>query len=124
MVLPKEVKDKKCIIGFKNVENNLCFWYCLVYSLYKGRIDRLKTRAYELFKQFFGKKLNDLYQGVSIMALEPLEHHFEINVNVYEYQEQYEIMIDYQQMNTKQYSISTCMKMHYQRKHTFLALKH
>ncbi len=73
--------------------NNLCFWYYLAYSLYKGRIDRLKNRAYELFNQFFGKKPNNLYQGVSIMALEPLEHHFEINVNVYEYQEQHEIMI-------------------------------
>jgi hypothetical protein len=69
IVLPKEIKDKKCIIGFENVENNLCFWYCLAYSLYEGRIDRLKNKVYELFKQFYGEKPNNLYQGVSLMDL-------------------------------------------------------
>ncbi len=93
IVLPKEIKDKICIIGFENAENNLCFWYCLAYSLYEGRIDRLKNKVYELFKQFYGEKPKDLYQGVSIVDLESLVHHFKINVNVYEYREQRGIMI-------------------------------
>ena len=43
ILLPKEIKDKKCIIGFESVDNNLCFWYCLAYLFYEGRIVRLKN---------------------------------------------------------------------------------
>jgi hypothetical protein len=96
--LPKEIKNKKCIIGFENVDNYHCFWYCLAYLFYGGRIDRLKNKVYEvitsnnkvyeLFKHFYGEKPKDSYIGVSMMDFESLEHHFNINVNVYRYGKQ------------------------------------
>jgi hypothetical protein len=60
IILPKEIKNKKCIIGFENVENNLCFWYCLAYLLFEGRTDRLKHHVTMLFQQYYGKKLFQL----------------------------------------------------------------
>lgn len=112
IVLPKEINDKKCIIGFESVENNLCFWYCLAYLFYEGRINRLKNKVYELFKQFYGEKPKDSYKGVSMTDLESLEHHFNINVYVYKYGEQRGIMIRQSANEYKTiYSISTYIKI-------------
>ena len=50
--LPQYINESKSIIGLHEVDNNMCFWACL--ALATGcRRDRYKTKAAELYTQFY-----------------------------------------------------------------------
>jgi hypothetical protein len=52
--LPDFIKNSKSIIGFENVPDNLCFWYCLAHHKNKNhRLDRLASKVKELFHCYY-----------------------------------------------------------------------
>jgi hypothetical protein len=82
--LPEYIKNSKSIVGFENVDNNLCFWYCLAYHKNPGtRIDRLSLKVKSLFKQYYQSYPTNDYNGVELDELDGIEEHFQVKINVY-----------------------------------------
>ncbi|CAP29846.1 Protein CBG10425 [Caenorhabditis briggsae] len=54
--LPQYILNSTSIISLQNVDNNLCFWYCVAVADEECRKDRASRKAKELFKNFYGTK--------------------------------------------------------------------
>jgi hypothetical protein len=63
-----------------------CFWYCLARHRYPEiRLDRLSTKAKDLFKDYYKIKGNRNYSGVDIHELGEIEDYYSVNVNIYRF---------------------------------------
>jgi stress-induced morphogen len=86
VILPDFIRNSKSIVSFQNVPYNLCFWYCLAHQRYTElRLDRLSTKAKNLYKDFYKSKAGKMYSGVEIQELDQIETHFSVNINVYRF---------------------------------------
>ena len=84
--LPPYIIESRSIIGLHEVDNNMCFWACL--ALATGcRRDRYKTKAAELYTQFYSYKPPLNYAGFDyINELDRYENsntNFAINIVSY-----------------------------------------
>ncbi|UMM20086.1 hypothetical protein L5515_015446 [Caenorhabditis briggsae] len=54
--LPQYILDSTSIISLQNVDNNMCFWYCIAVAVAdeECRKDRASRKAKQLFKNFYG----------------------------------------------------------------------
>ena len=85
--LPDYIKDSKSIIGFEDVPNNLCFWYCLTKHLNPNkRIDRMRNVVNAIFRDFYGKSPDETYQGINLEDMPQAEQHFKVKFNIYNFQ--------------------------------------
>ena len=73
LVLPDYFIKFKSIICFDNLNNNLCFWFCIAYY-YGKRRDRCTQLAKELFKEYVlnSYSINE-YQGYNINDIKKYE---------------------------------------------------
>ncbi|EGF79444.1 hypothetical protein BATDEDRAFT_25791 [Batrachochytrium dendrobatidis JAM81] len=84
--LPDFIKKSKGILSLENIPNNMCLWYCLArHKLSDLRLDRLATKAKELFKSYYTFKPDQSYCGVEMQELDTIENHFDVNINVYRF---------------------------------------
>lgn len=85
-ILPDFIKNSKSIVSFQNVPHNLCFWYCLARQWYPDlRLDRLSTKAKDLYKDYYKIKTSKNYSGVDIQELDEIEDYFIVNINIYRF---------------------------------------
>jgi hypothetical protein len=116
-----EDSNKKNVIKFENLKDNLCFWRCLAAHMNtdKTAYRRLETPTKELYSNFYGKKYETSYEGVkyleyrkfadadideseyekAIDEIDKIEHHFKINVNIYTQDEKEVTQIDRRSVN-------------------------
>jgi hypothetical protein len=100
-----EDSNKKNVVKFENLKDNLCFWRCLTAYIHPEQKDyrRLETPTKELYSNFYGKKYDATYEGVkyleyrkfadadideseyekAIDEIDKIEHHLKININIY-----------------------------------------
>ena len=70
--LPQYIWKSRFINALADCDTNMCFWACL--ALAEGcRKDRWKTKAKELFKEFYSKDFNQNYKGFNLNELEEYE---------------------------------------------------
>ncbi len=64
-----EDSNKKNVIKFENLKDNLCFWRCLTAHMNtdKTAYRRLETPTKELYSNFYGKKYEENYEGVKYL---------------------------------------------------------
>jgi hypothetical protein len=86
VILPDFIKNSKSIVSLQNALHNLCFWYCLARHRYPEiRLDRLSTKAKDLYKDYYKIKGKKNYSGVDIQELDEIEDYFIVNVNIYRF---------------------------------------
>lgn len=86
MILPDFIKNSKSIASFQNVSHKLCFWDCFARPRYPEiRLDRLSTKAKDLYKDYYKIKGNKNYSGVDIQELVEIEDYFIVNINIKKY---------------------------------------
>jgi hypothetical protein len=84
--LPDFIINSKSIGSFEKVPNNTCFWFCLARHKYPElRLDRLSTKAKDLYRDYYKVKADKIYSGVDIQELNQIEEHFRVNINVYRF---------------------------------------
>jgi len=84
--LPDFIINSKSIVSFERVPNNMCFWYCLARHKHSElRLDRLSTKAKDLYRDYYKVKADKNYSGVDIQELDEIEDHFSVNINVYRF---------------------------------------
>ena len=83
--LPEYIWKSRFINALVDCDTNMCFWACL--ALAEGcRKDRWKTKARELFKEFYSKDFNQNYEGFNLNKLgeyEKFNKKYAINVVSY-----------------------------------------
>ncbi|OAJ40907.1 hypothetical protein BDEG_24590 [Batrachochytrium dendrobatidis JEL423] len=86
ITLPDFIKKSKGIFSLENIPNNMCLWYCLARHKFSDlQLDRLATKAKELFKSYYTFKPDQSYCGVEMQELDTIENHFDVNINVYRF---------------------------------------
>jgi hypothetical protein len=84
--LPEFIKNSKSIGSFESVPNNMCLWYCLAHHRHPElRLDRLATKAKELYKDYYKISVNKNYPGMNIHELDKIEDYFGVNIHVYRF---------------------------------------
>lgn len=84
--LPDFIINSKSIVSFERVPNNMCFWYCLARHKHSElRLDRLSTKAKDLYRDYYKVKADKNYSGVDIQELDEIEDHFSVNINIYRF---------------------------------------
>jgi hypothetical protein len=75
--LPEFIKNSKSIVSFESVPNNMCLWYCLAHHRHPElRLDRLATKAKDLYKDYYKITVNKNYPGMDIQELDKIENYF------------------------------------------------
>lgn len=70
--LPDYIINSKSLISFDNLQNNLCFWYCIAYHFVK-RYDRCKTIMERLYYEFVKNELISDYSGIKLSDIDKYE---------------------------------------------------
>jgi len=113
--------NEKNVVKFENYEDNLCFWRCLAaYNNPDKKDYRLLEKASkQLYKDFYGKKYEEDYEGVKYLEykkymdkdvdeseyekavdeIDSIEQHFKININIYTQDEENVTQIDRRSIN-------------------------
>ena len=116
-----EESNKKNVVKFDNLKDNLCFWRCLAAHMNTDKTDyrRLETPTKELYSNFYGEKYDPSYDGVkyleyrkfrdadiyeeefekAIDEIDKIEHHFKMNINIYTQDEKEVTQIDRRSVN-------------------------
>jgi ribosomal protein L37AE/L43A len=62
------------------------FWYCLAHLRHPElRLDRLATKAKDLYKDYYKISVNKNYPGMDIQGLDKIEDYFGVNIHVYRF---------------------------------------
>ena len=100
--LPKFIINSNSINGFGDVDNNMCFWFCLAsFKSPATRLDRLTRKATQLYKEYYKNRPGNNYKGVNILELDDIETYFKLCINVYRLQEIKGIMENHSSNNFK-----------------------
>ena len=84
--LPDFIINSRSIVSFERVPNNMCFWVSLAHHKHPElRLDRLSTKAKDLYKDYYKAKAHKNYSGVDIQEPNDIEDYFRVNINVYRF---------------------------------------
>ena len=87
--LPEKIKNKQCCVNVQNFKDNKCFLWFILSALYPQKLNPHRLSAYKNYEN--GLNFDDISFPVKLDKISKFEKLNNININIFRYDENYNI---------------------------------